>query len=106
LVDKAASSSSRQLAHASLQAAVAWRYCQLLTALPNRGAEAATWRDAALALWQHAGGGFVGADGSLQEVLGDDVALTGKGQHGHGRGAVVSLLLRRLLPVAAAPAQQ
>jgi hypothetical protein len=30
-------------------------------------------------------------------VLGDDVALTGKGQH--GRGVVVSLLTRRLLPV-------
>uniref|UniRef100_A0A383VNM6 Uncharacterized protein n=1 Tax=Tetradesmus obliquus TaxID=3088 RepID=A0A383VNM6_TETOB len=108
LVDKAASS-SRQLAHPSLAAAVAWRYCQLLTALPNRGAEATTWGDAARTLWQHAGGGFVvqGASqgsgsssfSSLQEVLGDDVALTGKGQHGHGRGAVVSLLLRRLLPV-------
>ncbi|WIA40623.1 hypothetical protein OEZ86_013959 [Tetradesmus obliquus] len=112
LVDKAASS-SRQLAHPSLAAAVAWRYCQLLTALPNRGAEAATWGDAARTLWQHAGSGFVvqGASqgsessgfSSLQEVLGDDVALTGKGQHGHGRGAVVSLLLRRLLPVVAAP---
>ncbi|WIA20326.1 hypothetical protein OEZ85_006158 [Tetradesmus obliquus] len=112
LVDKAASS-SRQLAHPSLAAAVAWRYCQLLTALPNRGAEAATWGDAARTLWQHAGRGFgiqgasrgSGGSGftSLQEVLGDDVALTGKGQHGHGRGAVVSLLLRRLLPVADAP---
>jgi hypothetical protein len=118
LVDKAASSSSssRQLAHPSLKAAVAWRYCQLLTALPNRAVEAATWGDAARALWQQAGGGFVcaassqGAGGSglcsLQEVLGDDVALSGNGQHGHGRGAVVSLLLRRLLPVAAAPDRQ
>jgi hypothetical protein len=112
-VDKA-TSSSRQLAHPSLKAAVAWRYCQLLTALPNRGAEAATWGDAAHKLWKHAGGGFGVLDGSqgsggsgfssLQDVLGDDVALTGKGQHGHGRGAVVSLLLRRLLPVVAAPA--
>jgi hypothetical protein len=121
LVEKApsSSSSSSQLAHASLKAAVAWRYCQLLTALPNRAAEAATWGDAARQLWQQAGGGFVGdassqglanssglGFGSLQEVLGDDVALTGKGQHGHGRGAVVSLLLRRLLPVAAAPDTQ
>jgi len=87
--------SSHQACHPTVKAAVCWRYCQLLTALPNREAEAASWGLAARKLWECAGQGFAGAQ--LQDVLGDEVALKGQGQH--GRGAVVSLLARRLLPV-------
>jgi hypothetical protein len=46
-------------------------------------------------VWASSGPGFTCL--KLSEVLGDDVALTGKGQHGNG--AIVSLLTRRLLPV-------
>lgn len=77
---------------------MAWRYAQLLTALPNRGAEAAAWADTAHALWARGGAGCGGAD--VAAVLGDAAALTGKGQH--GGGSVVSLLPRRLLPPLAA----
>lgn len=87
--------SSHQACHPTVKAAVCWRYCQLLTALPNREVEAASWGLAARKLWECAGQGFAGAQ--LQDVLGDEVALKGQGQH--GRGAVVSLLTRRLLPV-------
>lgn len=62
---------------------------------PHRSAEAASWGAAAQQLWANAGPGFQGA--ALPEVLGDEAALTGKGQH--GRGVVVSLLTRRLLLV-------
>lgn len=83
--------------HASLGAAVCWRSCQLLTALPNRGREAAAWADAAARLWAASGRALSGAP--LQTVLGDDVALKGQGVHGHGAGAVISIGARRLLPV-------
>jgi hypothetical protein len=75
---------------------VAWRYCQLLTALPNRGAEAAAWGGAAQEVWARGGGGAGFGGSPIQAVLGDDVALKGQGQHG-AAGVVVSLAARRLL---------
>ncbi len=87
---------ARAPAHASLAAAICWRSCQLLTALPNRGREAAAWAAAAQRLWSAAGTQV--SSMSLQVVLGDDVALKGQGSHGHGAGAVISIATRRLLP--------
>jgi hypothetical protein len=84
--------------HPSLAAAVAWRYSQLLTALPNRGGEATAWAEAAQQQWQKAGQGLLPLGGGrCSSALGDLAALTGKGSHGDNR-VVVSLLLRRLLP--------
>jgi hypothetical protein len=60
-----------------------------------RSAEAASWGGAAQKLWANAGQGFAGVE--LPQVLGDESSLKGQGQH--GRGALVSLLTRRLLPV-------
>ena len=86
--------------HPSLAAAMAWRHGQLLTALPNRGSEAAAWGTAARQLWGQAGWpqGDNGSNSSTCEaVLGDLAALTGKGHH--GSGALVSLFWRRLFPL-------
>lgn len=95
LVDPAgAGGGGHQPVHPSLKAAVAWRYCQLLTALPNRGAEAAAWADAARGAWGRAGAGL--QDRAIAGLLGDEAAL--KGQAQHGSGGVVSLVARRLLP--------
>lgn len=95
--------------HPSLHALLAWRHCQLLSALPNRGGEADAWGDAAHKLWAQAhsnrgGGGNGGGGGdprsisdlpALDAVLGARAALTGQGSH--GGGWVASLLARRLL---------
>ena len=83
---------------AGLHAALAWRHAQLLTALPNRGGEAAAWEGAARAMWARCP--TLRGDGALEAALGDLPALTGKGQH--GGGWVASLLPRRLLVAAAA----
>jgi hypothetical protein len=87
------------LVHPSLSAAIAWRYGQLLTALPNRGSEAAAWGNAAHQLWHQTGWPHSKDDkssGSCEVVLGELTALTGKGHH--GCGALVSLFWRRLYP--------
>jgi len=80
--------------HPSLHAALAWRHCQLLNALPNRGGEAAAWEACARDLWARWPAAAASSSG-LEVVLGDKNALTGKGQH--GGTWVVSLLARRLL---------
>eukprot|EP00877_Chromochloris_zofingiensis_P013697 jgi/Chrzof1/8581/Cz03g16090.t1 len=87
--------SSKQCVHPSLAAALCWRYCQLLSALPNRSTEAAAWADMAWKLWKKSGA--VAKAGVIEEVLGDAENLKGLGQA--GRGAVVSLTARRLLPL-------
>jgi hypothetical protein len=79
--------------HPSLHAALAWRYCQLLNALPNRGGEAAAWEGCARDLWGRCS--FIAAGPPLEGVLGDPAALKGQGQH--GGTFVISLLPRRLL---------
>lgn len=88
---------AHQPCHPSLKAAVCWRYAQLLTALPNRAAEAEAWASAGRKLLAESGGQGFGAGVAIQDVLGDVAALKGQGQH--GRGAIVSLMARRLLPV-------
>jgi hypothetical protein len=83
--------------HPSLHAALAWRYAQLLAALPNRGGEADAWERAARALWGRwpAAAAAGGGSGDLEGVLGNRAAFTGKGSH--GCRCAVSLLPRRLL---------
>lgn len=79
--------------HPSLHATLAWRHCQLLHALPNRGSEASSWEACARDLWGRSAA--LASGPGPEAVLGDLVALKGQGQHG-GR-CVVSLLPRRLL---------
>lgn len=79
--------------HPSLHAALAWRYCQLLAALPNRGGEADAWEGAARALWGRSGA--AASARPIEAALGDRVALTGQGSH--GGLALAALLPRRLL---------
>ncbi|GBF94645.1 hypothetical protein Rsub_07381 [Raphidocelis subcapitata] len=79
--------------HPSLHAALAWRYCQLLSALPNRGGEAEAWEGAARALWGRSGA--AASAHPIEAALGDRIAL--KGQGSHGGLALAALLPRRLL---------
>jgi hypothetical protein len=85
--------------HPTLHAALAWRHCQLLSALPNRGGEADAWEACARKLWGSWPAAAAAGGPGLEAVLGDKAAL--KGQAGHGGGWVASLLPRRLLVTAA-----
>lgn len=84
--------------HPSLGALAAWRYAQLLTALPRRGTEAAGWHRLAKDLYD---------DAPLRRVLepasvfGTLDALQGKGAGGYG--VVLDLMARRALPRAPPP---
>lgn len=82
------------MVHPSMGALLAWRYCQLLTAMPRRGTEAAAWEKLARALHEEAPIGGLGS--APETVFGTLDALTGKGQA--GRGVVVDLMCRRALP--------
>jgi hypothetical protein len=84
-------------AHASVGALAAWRHAQLLAALPKRGAEAAGWLRAARALHDDAPLGGVAA--APETHLGAPEALAGRGEP--GRGVVLDLTARRVLPRAA-----
>jgi tetratricopeptide (TPR) repeat protein len=80
-------------AHTSVGALAAWRYAQLLTALPKRSTEAAAWHKLAADLYD---------DAPLRRVLepasvfGTLDNLQGKGTR--GTGAVLDLMSRRALP--------
>ena len=107
---------------------LAWQFHQLLTALPNRGVvedllftrkvpvniawctsllfsggECGTWASCARELWKSsslwgaATGGNGLLDDPLEEVLGDPTFLKGEGQP--GRGVILSIRIRRALPV-------
>ena len=80
--------------HASVAAQLAWRYSQLLTALPQRGTEAEAWEGCAVRLYAKAGG-FQGFR-DIGEAFGDLRALQGQGSE--GAGGVADLSIRRLLP--------
>ncbi|KAL4857793.1 hypothetical protein ACK3TF_002209 [Chlorella vulgaris] len=85
-----------QAVHTSVGALLAWRYCQLLTAMPRRttGKEAASWEKLGRALHEDAPIGGLGD--TPEAVLGTLNALTGKGQA--GRGVVLDMMCRRVLP--------
>ncbi|KAJ9514091.1 hypothetical protein QJQ45_002207 [Haematococcus lacustris] len=95
---------SKRLLHPSLTALLAWRYCQLLAALPNRGSEGAAWKLLAESAWLAAGPVAgqqpqlnAGASASIAKVLGAEGQL--KGQGGAGSGVLAGLLARRALPL-------
>ena len=77
--------------HSSLAAASAWRYSQLLTALPKRETEASNWQRYAEYEWSKVNG-----NSALQEALGSPQLL--KGNASKGSGVVIELTLRRALP--------
>ena len=79
--------------HPSVGALLSWRYCQLLTALPNRGTEAAAWHKLACGLWEEAP---VGRKASPESVFGGLEILRGQGSP--GLGVVLDLMCRRALP--------
>ena len=74
--------------HSSLAATAAWRYAQLLAALPKRDTEASSWMQFATAQL-------------LKGVIGDaglGPANVLKGEEDNSKGVVVDLLLLRALP--------
>ncbi len=79
--------------HPSIGALLAWRYCQLLSVLPNRSTEAAGWHKLASALWEEAP---LGRKAAPESVFGGLEFLRGKGEA--GLGVVVDLMCRRALP--------
>ena len=85
--------------HPNVAALAAWRYAQLLTALPRRETEAQGWHRLAKDLYD---------DAPLRRVLEPASAfgtldmLTGKGTSGYG--VVLDLLTRRVLPRTPPPA--
>ncbi|GAB4817145.1 hypothetical protein N2152v2_004191 [Parachlorella kessleri] len=81
------------MVHPSIGALLSWRYCQLLTALPNRGTEAAAWHKMAGCLWEEAP---IGRKNAPETVFGGLEYLKGKGDP--GMGVVVDLMARRALP--------
>lgn len=85
-LDPSASSSETLPVHSSLAAAGAWRYSQLLTALPRRDTEASAWKQFAAA---HS---YI----ELESVLGPLDIL--KGGKDNSSGIVVDLLMLRALP--------
>ena len=85
-LDPSASPSEALPVHSSLAAAGAWRYSQLLTALPRRDTEASAWEQFAAA---H-------SPIELESVLGPLDIL--KGGKDNSSGIVVDLLMLRALP--------
>ncbi len=85
-LDPSASPSETLSVHSSLAAAGAWRYSQLLTALPRRDTEASAWKQFAAA---H-------SPVELESVLGPLDVL--KGGKANSSGTVVDLLMLRALP--------
>lgn len=83
-----------KVVHPSVGTLLAWRYCQLLTALPRRTTEAANWEKLARALHEEAPIGGLGS--APETTFGTLDALSGKGQA--GRGVVLDLMCRRVLP--------
>jgi hypothetical protein len=79
--------------HPSLGALAAWRYAQLLTALPRRETEARAWAAAGERLWRRG----AGKGDSLAATLGDLDCRTGRSAS--REGGIVSLLCRRLVLV-------
>lgn len=85
-LDPSPSPSQTLPVHSSLAAAGAWRYSQLLTALPRRDTEASAWKQFAAAR----------SPIELESVLGPLDIL--KGGKDSSSGIVVDLLMLRALP--------
>lgn len=80
--------------HGSLASAAAWRYAQLLSALPKRDTEASAWQEFATRHWQLVH--HQSQSSELDKVLGPlDVLKGGKDE---SPGVIVDLILLRGLP--------
>ena len=79
--------------HGSLASAAAWRYAQLLSALPKRDTEASAWQRFAVMHWQAMHGT---QSNELEQVLGPLDIL--KGGQDESPGILVDLMLLRGLP--------
>ena len=76
--------------HPSLAALLAWRFAQLLTALPKRGGEAELWAGHARELFE---ANFAGM--AIQEYFGDVEGLKGKGAR--PKGVFIDSTTRRVV---------
>ncbi len=76
--------------HPTLAALLAWRYAQLLSALPKRNAEAELWGSHARELFKAA---FPGK--AIDEYFGDKERLKGKGAK--PKGVFIDSTVRRVL---------
>ena len=85
------------LVHPSVSAMLAWRYAQLLAALPKRETETNAWHKLALELHSRSAEGQQPAIG-LEQAYGDLHSL--KGQGSPGRGGICDVSSRRVLPYA------
>ena len=80
--------------HGSLASSAAWRYAQLLNALPKRNTEASAWQDFAARHWQAMDDWSHNTE--LEKVLGPLDVL--KGGSDGSPGMIVDLILLRGLP--------
>ena len=93
--------STPQGSHPSIGALLAWRYCQLLSALPKRESEAAAWHQTSQGLCKRGRGGWLDAQDSrlhwhglsIDQLFGSMQQMKGGMQHGHA--FVVDLVARR-----------
>lgn len=85
--------------HPSVGALLAWRYAQLLTAMPKRATEAGRWERLARAIFDERPVGSISAP---ESVFGTVDNLTGRGEG--GSGIIIDLMSRRILARAVAPA--
>ena len=83
--------------HGSVAAVAAWRYAQLLTALPRRETEALAWQRVAEHQWDSLQGWLEIGKLPQQQVLGPLDTL--KGGTGESRGVVLDFRLLRALPL-------
>ena len=77
--------------HPSLAALLAWRYAQLLTALPKRDSEARQWRQQAETCFTESS-----IAGPIEQLYGDMSSLKGEGSR--PSGVYVDNALRRVIP--------
>ena len=92
--ESTSTSSDALSVHTSLASAAAWRYAQLLSALPKRDTEALAWREFAVRHWQAMNDWSQGTE--IEKLLGPlDVLKSGKDE---SSGIIVDLMLLRGLP--------
>ena len=92
--ESSSTSSDALPVHGSLASAAAWRYAQLLSALPKRDTDASAWQEFAVRQWQLVHSQRQSSE--LDKVLGPlDVLKGGKDE---SSGVIVDLRLLRGLP--------
>ena len=82
--------------HPSVAAALAWRYAQLLAALPKRNTETEAWEGLAREI--QSGENEEQSEHCLEEIYGELHSLQGKGMP--GKGDICDVSTRRMLQYA------